>query len=103
MRLAPGPARMPVEESWRPEKYYAYLGGPADSAIILENGPSPSPRPMGRDRGRAFYLFRLSTLIVEVMEKPATAYGPGRSEERRVLDIARIEKIEGDSPNTSVT
>ncbi len=59
-----------------------------------------APRPFGRlDRGRAFHLPALSTQrIYQVNKAPRRAYrmGPGRSDEGRVLDVARVEKVEGD-------
>ena len=58
MKLRHGPSPMPAEEYGRPDKYYAYLGGPPDSAIILQNGPftplAPGPNahrpPTGAER-----------------------------------------------------
>ena len=47
MTLRRGPSRMAAEEYGRPDKYYAYLEGSADSAIILEKAPFLFSRPMG--------------------------------------------------------
>ncbi len=76
LRRPPTPmAPEPVQASG---EYYGELEG----AIILENAPSPSSHPMGRDRGIVFYLPLLSTLVMEVMEKLALVDGPGQSDAR---------------------
>ncbi len=54
MMLRPAPARMGSEGLQASGSYYGNLRG--GGYIILEDAPSPSPRPMGRDRGRAFHL-----------------------------------------------
>ncbi len=58
------------------------------------------PRPMDvLDRCRAFHLPALSTQhTYQVNKAPRRAYrmGPGRSDEGRVLDVAKVEKVEAE-------
>ncbi len=110
--LRPGRTLLATEKARAVGQYYESLG--PSTHIILEDGPflplAPGPRLMDvLDRCRAF-LFTLYCKLQSAIKclhhgtkanndprlRGARRIGAGPSDEGRVLDVARVEKIEGD-------